>query len=101
MKSIDSDNSVASNEDVSSFFITNTFDKIASTRASISSYDKASALTSFVYLVVFSYLPLEKVVHDIRPLSVKILKNLRNSFIASVNKKFVWTIDSEVDCLLH
>ena len=101
MKSIDSDNSVASNEDVSSFFDANTFVKIASTRASISSHDKASALTSFVFLVVFSYLPLEKVVHDIRPLSVKILKNLRNSFIASVNKKFVWTIDSEVDCLLH
>ena len=101
VKSIDSDNSDASKEDVSHSILTHNFAQIASTRASSSSYDGASALNSFVYLVVFSYLPLEKVVHDIRPLSVKILKSLRNSFIASVNKKILWTIDSEVDCLLH
>ena len=36
-----------------------------------------------------------------RPLSSKIKRSLCNSYISGVNKTFVWTIDSENDCLLH
>ena len=56
---------------------------------------------NFIKLTIFSYLPLKKVLTDIRPLSKKVKDILINSEIANVNKVYQWKIDANNDCLLH
>ena len=60
-----------------------------------------SSFSDYLKLVTFSYLPLKKVLLDIRPLSTKVKKLLANSKIANENKVMWWRIDAVKDCLLH
>ena len=57
--------------------------------------------SNFLNLTVFSYLSLQKVVFDIRPLSKKIKEILVNSEIANENKTLIWKVDAVGKCLLH
>ena len=50
---------------------------------------------------MFSYLSLQKVIFDIRPLSRKIKEILVNSEIANENKTLIWKVDAVAKCLLH
>ena len=60
-----------------------------------------SSFSDYLMLVTSSYLPLKKVLLDIRTLSSKVKKILTNSKIASENKVMWWKIDAVKECLLH
>ena len=60
-----------------------------------------SKISDYQSLIVFSYLPLRKVLTDIRALSKKTAKVLVDSEIANENKVYEWKIRPADECLLH
>ena len=58
-------------------------------------------LTSFVRLVIYSYLSLEEVLQKARMISQKTKELLKVSEIPRKNKAFRWKVDSTQKCLLH